>query len=107
MTVKRIRHGWTPRDGGESYPALLHDEVFPGIEGNRIEGYRGIGLLHLDHADEAECMTIITFDSLQSTIDFQGPECTRCHVADAAQKLLPRRPGESARCRPVGQRGCR
>ncbi|MCP4329343.1 MAG: antibiotic biosynthesis monooxygenase [Alphaproteobacteria bacterium] len=90
MAVKRIWHGWTTLENADRYEALLHDEVFPGIEAKRIAGYRGIELLRQDHPDEVEFITIMTFDSIQSVIDFQGQDYRRCYVPAAAQEVLKR-----------------
>jgi antibiotic biosynthesis monooxygenase (ABM) superfamily enzyme len=96
MALKRIWHGWTTPENADKYQALLHDEVFPGIEAKQIPGYRSIQLLRLDQGDEIEFVTIMTFDSLQSVIDFQGRDYKRCYVPDAAQQVLKRWEQESA-----------
>lgn len=90
MTIKRIWHGWTSHDNAGDYERLLRDEVFPGIEAKAIPGYRGIELLRLDHDGEVEFITIMSFDSIQNVIDFQGEDYRRCYVPDAAQKILER-----------------
>ena len=90
MAVKRAWHGWTTLENADTYQQLLHNEVFPGIEAKKIPGYRKIELLRLDHEDEVEFITIMTFDSLRNVIDFQGEDYTRCYVPDAAQKVLKR-----------------
>ncbi len=90
MAVKRVWHGWTTPENADTYQQLLHDEVFPGIEAKKIPGYRKIELLRRDHEDEVEFITIMTFDSLQNVIDFQGENYTRCYVPDAAQSVLKR-----------------
>ena len=90
MTIKRIWHGWTTPENAAAYESLLRAEVFPGIEAKKIPGYRGIELLRLDRDDEVEFVTIMTFDSIQNVIDFQGPDYQRCYVPDAAQELLQR-----------------
>ena len=90
MTIKRIWHGWTTPENAEAYERLLHDEVFPGIEAKNIPGYRSIELLRRDLDGEVEFITIMTFDSLQNVIDFQGEDYQRCYVPDAAQKVLER-----------------
>ena len=68
----------------------MHDEVFPGIEAKNIAGYRSIELLRRDFDDEVEFITIMTFDSIQNVIDFQGEDYQRCYVPNAAQKVLKR-----------------
>jgi antibiotic biosynthesis monooxygenase (ABM) superfamily enzyme len=90
MAIKRIWHGWTTLGNADIYQNLLRDEVFPGIEAKKIPGYLGIELLRRDLEDEVEFITIMTFQSLQNIIDFQGEDCTRCYVPEAAQKVLKR-----------------
>ena len=90
MAVKRVWHGWTTIENADTYQNLLHSEVFPGIEAKKITGYRSIELFRRDLDDEVEFVTIMTFDSLQSVIDFQGEDYERCYVPDAAQALLKR-----------------
>ena len=90
MAIKRIWHGWTTPANAAAYEDLLRAEVFPGIEAKKIPGYRGIELLRLDRDDEVEFITIMTFDSIQNVIDFQGPDYQRCYVPDAAREVLKR-----------------
>ena len=87
MRIKRIWHGWTTPENVGIYEKLLHDEVFPGIEAKQIPGYRSIELLRQDHEKNMEFITIMTFDSLQNVIDFQGEDYARCYVPDAARKV--------------------
>ena len=90
MAIKRVWHGWTTPENADKYQELLHREVFPGIEAKNIPGYRRIELLRMDSGDEVEFVTVMTFDSLQNVIDFQGEDYKRCYVPDAAQKVLKR-----------------
>ncbi len=90
MTIKRIWHGWTTSENAAAYEKLLNDEVFPGIEAKNIAGYRGIELLRRDLDGEVLFITIMSFDSIQNVIDFQGADYERCYVPDAAQKILTR-----------------
>ena len=90
MATKRIWHGWTTLENADTYQQLLHDEIFPGIEVKNIPGYQKIELLRMDLDDEVEFVTIMTFDSLQNVIDFQGEDYQKCYVPDAAQKVLKR-----------------
>ena len=90
MAVQRIWHGWTTPENADEYRNLLRDVVFPGIEDKHISGYRSIELLRRDHDDEVEFITIMTFDSIQSVIEFHGEDYERCYVPDAAQKVLKR-----------------
>ena len=95
MAIKRIWHGWTTPEKADEYQTLLHNEIFPSIENKNIPGYQSIELLRLEADDEIEFVTIMTFDSLQNVIDFQGEDYTRCYVPDAAQKVLKRWDKES------------
>ncbi len=96
MAVKRIWHGWTTPENAEAYRTVLLGEVIPGIEAKGIRGYRGIEMLQRDLASETEFITIMTFDSLQSVIDFQGEAYERCYVPDVAQRVLARWDSKSA-----------
>jgi len=90
MTIKRVWHGWTSSKNADKYQNLLHNEVFPGIEAKKIPGYKSIELFRRDLDDEVEFITIMTFDSLQNVIDFQGKNYERCYVPDAARLVLKR-----------------
>ena len=88
MAIKRIWHGWTTKENSDKYQNILHNEVLPGIEAKNIPGYRKIEVLRIDLENEVEFVTIMTFDSLQNVIDFQGEDYKKCYVPDAAQKVL-------------------
>lgn len=88
MAIKRVWHGWTSPENADKYQKLLLDEIFPGIEAKKIPGYQSIELFRRDLGDEVEFVTIMTFDSLQNVIDFQGEDYTRCYVPDTAKKIL-------------------
>lgn len=90
MALKRIWHGWTTIENAETYQELLHNEIFPGIEAKEIEGYRCVELFRRDLPDEVEFVTIMTFDSLQDVIAFQGKDYEKCYVPESAQKVLKR-----------------
>lgn len=96
MPIKRIWHGWTLPEHANTYTQLLRTDIFPGIAAKGIPGYKGIELLRRDHATEVEFITIMTFESLQNVIDFQGPVYQRAYVPEAAQKVLKRWDLESA-----------
>jgi antibiotic biosynthesis monooxygenase (ABM) superfamily enzyme len=90
MAIKRIWHGWTTPENAEEYRLLLEREVRPGIEAKRITGYRSMELLSRDLGEEVEFMTIITFDSLQNVIEFQGENFERAYLPEAAKAVLSR-----------------
>jgi hypothetical protein len=90
MTIKRVWHGWTTPENAENYWAVLRGTVIPGIEAKSIDGFRGIEVLRRDHESEVEFVTIMTFDSIQSVIDFQGEDYARSYVPDVARAVLKR-----------------
>jgi hypothetical protein len=90
MAVKRIWHGWTTIENAQSYWSVLSGTVIPGIEAKSIEGYRGIEVLRRDHESEVEFVTIMTFDSIQSVVNFQGENYEQSYVPDVAQAVLKR-----------------
>lgn len=90
MAIKRIWHGWTTPEGADAYWTVLSGTVIPGIEAKSIKGYRGIEVLRREHESEVEFVTIMTFDSIQSVIDFQGEDYARSYVPDAARAVLER-----------------
>lgn len=90
MTVKRVWHGWTTPANADVYQSLLKNEVIPGIEAKGITGYRSMEVLRRDLEQEVEFVTIMTFDSLQNVIDFQGQDYEKSYVPEAAQKVLKR-----------------
>ncbi len=90
MSVKRIWHGWTTPENADIYQELLHREIFPGIEAREIEGYHSVELFRRDLEKEVEFVTIMTFDSLQNVIDFQGKDYAKSYVPDSARKVLKR-----------------
>ena len=77
-------------ENAEAYNLLLEREVRPGIEAKRIPGYRSLELLSRDLGEEVEFVTIMTFDSLQNVVDFQGEDYKRAYIPDAAKAVLSR-----------------
>ncbi len=91
MAVKRIFwHGWTTPENADKYQKLLEEEVFPGIEGKKIPGYQSIELLRRELEGETEFITIMTFESIESVIAFQGEDYSKSYVPDSAKKILKR-----------------
>ncbi len=95
MAVKRVWHGWTTKENADSYQAILSKKVLPGIEAKQIPGYQKIEVLRIELATEVEFVTIMTFESLQNVIDFQGEEYQKSYVPEAARKVLKRWDQES------------
>lgn len=92
MAIKRVWHGWTTIENADLYEQTLREQVAPSIAASNIPGYQGIELLRIADPvqDEIAFITIMTFDSLDNVIDFQGDDYTRAHVPDVAQKVLKR-----------------
>jgi hypothetical protein len=90
MTVKRVWHGWTTKENADAYQYILLNEVIPGIEEKKIQGLRKFEVMRIELEDEVEFVTMITFDSIQNVIAFQGEDYKKAYVPDAAQKVLKR-----------------
>ena len=88
--IKRIWHGYTTLENADAYERLLDTVVFPGIEAKRIPGYRTIELLRRTVGDEVEFTTVMSFDTLENVIAFQGADYEAAYVPDAARKILKR-----------------
>lgn len=88
MAIKRMWRGWTTPEKAEAYWTVLRETVIPSIEARKIPGYRGFEVYRRDLGSEIEFVTIITFDSLDSVISFQGEDYARAYVPDAAQAVL-------------------
>ena len=72
--VSRIWHGWTMPEKADAYEQLLRSEIFEGILGRRIAGFRGIELLRRDSGGEVEFVTLMWFDSLEAVKTFAGAD---------------------------------
>ena len=90
MTVKRVWHGWTTKENADAYQHILLNEVIPGIEAKEIPGLRKFEVMRIELDDEVEFVTMITFDSVQNVIAFQGEDYKKAYVPDAAQQVLKR-----------------
>jgi antibiotic biosynthesis monooxygenase (ABM) superfamily enzyme len=64
--ISRIWHGWTTPDNADAYETLLKNEIFVGIAGRQIAGFRGIQLLRRDLGQEVEFVTVMWFASLEA-----------------------------------------
>jgi antibiotic biosynthesis monooxygenase (ABM) superfamily enzyme len=88
--IKRIWNGYTTPDNADAYEQLLDSFVFPGIEAKNIPGYRSIELLRRVAGDEVQFTTVMTFDSLDNVIAFQGQDYEAAYVPEQARKILKR-----------------
>jgi antibiotic biosynthesis monooxygenase (ABM) superfamily enzyme len=90
MAIKRIWHGWTTKPNADKYQKVLNEQVLPSIEAKHIPGYKKVEVLRIELEDEFEFITILTFESLQNVIDFQGKNYKISYVPEVAQKVLKR-----------------
>lgn len=86
--ICRIWHGWTTPPNADAYERLLRAEIFRGIEGRRMEGYRGIELLRRNVGNLEEFVTMMWFDSLDAVRTFAGEDYEVAVVPPAAGALL-------------------
>ena len=88
--ISRIWHGWTTPENADAYEALLRGEIFGGIQGREIPGYRGIHLLRRDHCDEVEFVTVMWFDDIEAVRSFAGEDYEVAVVPEKARAVLSR-----------------
>lgn len=93
--VSRIWHGYTVPENADAYEALLKEEIFVGIRGRRIAGFREIQLFRRDLGPEVEFVTVMWFDSLDAVRDFAGADYEAAVVPPKARALLSRFDGRS------------
>ena len=86
--ISRIWHGWTTPANADIYEALLLDEIFTGIQGRHIPGFKSIQLLRREAGDEVEFVTIMLFDSLDAVREFAGEDYEAAVVPEKARKVL-------------------
>ena len=89
--IARIWHGWTKPENADGYERLLKEEIFPGIAGKDIPGYRGIQLFRgaID-GGEVEFVTVMRFDSWEAVRRFSGEDHERAYVPRKAREVLAR-----------------
>ncbi len=88
--ITRIWRGWTTLENAAAYENLLLTEIFPGIAGRKIEGYRGISLARRDLGGEVEFVTLMWFDSLDAVRAFAGDGYEVAVVPTKARAVLSR-----------------
>ena len=94
--IIRIWHGWTMPENADAYERLLRDEIFRGIAGRAIPGYRGIELFRRVDGGEVEFVTLMRFDSLEAVRAFAGDDYEAAVVPARARELLRRFDARSA-----------
>lgn len=88
--ICRIWHGWTTPANADAYEHLLREEIFVGIAGRHIEGFRRIQLLRRAVGAEVEFVTMMWFESLDAVRRFAGEEYEMAVVPRSARSLLAR-----------------
>jgi hypothetical protein len=88
--ISRVWHGWTAPANADAYEALLKSEIFTGIEGRRIAGYREIHLFRRNLGKEVEFVTVMWFDSIGAVRVFAGEDYEVAVVPPKARALLSR-----------------
>jgi len=88
--IGRIWHGWTTRDKADAYDALLQQEIFVGIKGRNIPGFREIQLFRRNAGAEVEFVTIMWFETLEAVRTFAGKDYEQCVVPPKARAILSR-----------------
>ncbi len=94
--ISRVWHGWTTPADADTYEALLRHEIFEGILGRRIPGFRRIELGRRTVGDEVEFVTVMWFDSLDAVRAFAGADFAVAVVPPAARAVLARVDARSA-----------
>jgi heme-degrading monooxygenase HmoA len=86
--ISRIWHGYTTPANADVYEALLKEEIFVGIRGSKIGGFREIQLFRRNLGTEVEFITIMWFDSLDAVRAFAGPDYEAAVVPPKARAVL-------------------
>jgi heme-degrading monooxygenase HmoA len=88
--IVRIWHGWTTPENADVYESLLQEEIFVGIQGRHIPGFKGIQLLRRIVGGEVEFVTVMRFDSLDAVREFAGANYEEAVVPPRARAVLAR-----------------
>ena len=88
--ISRIWHGYTSPANADAYEALLKSEIFTGIKGRNITGFKEIQLFRRELPDETEFITVMWFDSLEAIRVFAGEDYEAAVVPPKARALLSR-----------------
>ncbi len=88
--ISRIWHGYTTPTNADAYETLLKEEIFIGIRGREIKGFREIQLFRRDLGAEVEFITVMWFDDLDAVREFAGEDYEACVVPPKARAILSR-----------------
>lgn len=96
--IIRIWHGYTTKENADIYENLLTSEILPGIAAKNIKGYQQVQVLRRELEAETEFTTMMTFDSIDSVIEFVGEDYETVYVPESARQVLSRFDQRSAHC---------
>jgi heme-degrading monooxygenase HmoA len=88
--ISRVWHGYTTPEDADTYERLLREEIFTGIAGRNIQGFREIQLFRRPIDGEVEFVTVMWFDSLDAVRTFAGDDYDLAVVPAAARAVLSR-----------------
>ncbi|HTP02992.1 MAG TPA: hypothetical protein VMJ64_16575 [Anaerolineales bacterium] len=88
--ISRIWHGYTTHENADDYENLLKEEIFTGIRGRGIPGFREIQLFRRNQGEEIEFITVMWFDDLDAVRLFAGEDYALAVVPPKARLLLKR-----------------
>jgi len=86
--ISRIWHGYTTPQNADTYENLLKEEIFVGIKGRNIQGFREIQLFRRNLGEEVEFITVMWFDSLEAVRIFAGEDYEAAVVPPKARAVL-------------------
>src|SRR5512133_3379756 len=86
--ISRIWHGYTTPQNADAYEALLKEEIFTGIRGRNIEGFKEIQLFRREMGAEVEFITVMWFDTLEAVRIFAGEDYETAVVPPKARAIL-------------------
>lgn len=86
--ISRIWHGYTLPANADAYETLLKEEIFIGIRGRNIPGFREIQLFRRNLGAEVEFITVMWFDNLEAVRTFAGTDYEIAVVPPQARQLL-------------------
>jgi len=86
--ICRLWRGWATTQNADAYEHIVREQVIPGIEAQRIPGFRCIDLARREREHEVEFVTLMWFDSLDAVKASMGDDYEAAHVPAEAQAVL-------------------
>ena len=86
--IARLWHGWTTPEDADTYERLLKTEIFPGIIGRNVPGFRRIELLRRPLGPQVEFVTMMWFDTIEDVRAFAGEDYEVAVVPPKARAVL-------------------